>query len=117
MEVSVSRSGTRMPMKSADRIPLPSSLHANHFFMYLGKDTECRKMRTAIGSLCVRSVLHTYRHIIRWVATNEMLADRLTKLGVKGDRLLEVLANGRFRLISEGVVMKRRSDQKYVASR
>ena len=74
-------------------------------------------MRTAIEVLCVRSVLRTYGRIIRWVATNEMLADRLTKPGVKGDRLLEVLANGRFRLVSEGVVMKRRSDQKYVASR
>ena len=63
---------------------------------------SCKRTCLEVAMIC--DLLTKSGHSVRWVPTSEMLADCLTKLGQKCDRMLEVLRGGQYKLSSEACV-------------
>jgi hypothetical protein len=57
--------------------------------------------RTALEVALINETARTAHHSIRWVPTQEMLADVLTKLGCKAKRVIEVLAGQLYKISGE----------------
>ena len=57
--------------------------------------------RTGLEVLALRETQRRYQQSIRWVATEEMLADPLTKIIPKLHKLHEVLQTGKCRIVQE----------------
>ena len=75
-------------------IPIVAHIDSNNLYeaVFSTKFVEDKKLRIDIAQ--IQESINLEKVELRWVSSNNMLADSLTKSGVKADILLDVLTEG-----------------------